>query len=64
MCRTEMASAVFSRLPSVSMENVPASDMGVQSGEKRLSFLFDLGLLTQHLWSESSGETSSCSSTL
>lgn len=34
---------------------------GAQSGEKRLSFLFDLRLLTQHLWSESSRETGSCS---
>lgn len=33
--RTETASMVFSRLPSVSMENVPASDMGVHSQEKR-----------------------------
>lgn len=35
MCRTEMASMVFSWLPSVSMENVPPSDMGVHRQEKR-----------------------------
>lgn len=64
ICRTETASMVFSRLPSVSMENVLASDMGVHSQEKREPFLFDLGLLTQHLWLESSGETSSCSPAL
>lgn len=35
VCRTETDSLVFSRLPSVSMENVPASDMEVHSWEKR-----------------------------
>lgn len=49
ICSTEIANLELSGLPSVSMEKVPASDMGCIV--RRLPVLCDLGLLTQHLGS-------------